>query len=770
MSIKTIDEYSPAVVSFIPLLYVAWADGLLSPSEVKIIKRKIRSLPHLTDEERETLLTWSDPGEWPDDMTFKQWMALMKDAGGQLPDHELDSVVALGRKMAEQAKIGDIYPDSMNRTMDAVSTLASELDIPGLVKFRALGRKVKAKKDPSFQVKALQDFLHGANKPVIERIQWLLSDPGFSRRPIRDKERYREQVLQWLKELAKQGYGALGFPEEYGGQGDIISYSSVFEVLSFFDLSLAVKFGVQFGLFGGSIQHLGTAEHHRKYLPLVGSAELLGCFAMTETAHGSNVRDLNTTATYDPDSDEFVIQTPSYEDGKEYIGNALHGQMASVFAQLVVNGRSHGVHAILVPMRSADGTLLPGITVEDNGYKLGLNGVDNGRIWFDQVRVPRENLLNRFGDVDDNGNYTSPIESDGKRFFTMLGTLVAGRICVARGALGAAKSALTIAVRYALKRRQFGPGTDEPETLLMDYPSHQRRLLPKLARAYAVHFVLDHLVESYTSEGSDGRETETLAAGIKAYATWFANDAIQECREACGGKGYLWENRFADLRSDADIFATFEGDNTVLMQLVAKGLLSDFREEFNAGGFMASIRFLASQMSDSFLTINPLYKRKTDSDHLHSPGFHNHAFQFRERKLLHALGNRMRNMFKKRITPYDVFLRTQNHMLALADAYVNRVILEQFQAALSRAEGESFHEPLQKLYTLFALETMESHRGWYLEQDYMEGVKTKAIRRLIDRLCSEIKDYSEELVSGFGIPDGLLGAPIVVDQDRNKEE
>ncbi len=112
---------------------------------------------------------------------------------------------------------------------------------------------------------------------------------------------------------------------------------------------------------------------------------------MTETGHGSNVQALGTTATYDAATEEFVVHTPTAAARKDYIGNAArHGRMAAVFAQLVVGGETHGVHCLLVPIRTTDGEPLPGVTLSDCGAKLGLNGVDNGRIVFDQVRVPRE--------------------------------------------------------------------------------------------------------------------------------------------------------------------------------------------------------------------------------------------------------------------------------------------------------------------------------------------------------------------------------------------
>ena len=264
------------------------------------------------------------------------------------------------------------------------------------------------------------------------------------------RDEFRERVKEVVVELAASGQTGMGFPKEYGGGGDIGASVAAFETLGFGDLSVLVKVGVQFGLFGGAILQLGTKPHHDAYLAGLVTGEILGCFAMTETGHGSNVQALGTTATYDPGTQEFVIQTESAAATKDYIGNAAkHAHLAVVFAQLVVGGEGHGVHALVVPLRDGD-TVLPGITITDDGPKMGLNGVDNGRIRFDGVRVPRTSLLDQFAQVTEDGDYLSEIENPNRRFFTMLGTLVQGRVCVGAAGLSASKVALNIAVEYGL--------------------------------------------------------------------------------------------------------------------------------------------------------------------------------------------------------------------------------------------------------------------------------------------------------------------------------
>ncbi|MBV9516052.1 MAG: acyl-CoA dehydrogenase family protein, partial [Mycobacteriaceae bacterium] len=227
----------------------------------------------------------------------------------------------------------------------------------------------------------------------------------------------RTKAMEQLKIVAAGGAADDGFRKEHGGTGDVGAAVTTIEMLAMSDLSLMVKAGVQWGLFGGAIENLGTERHHQAYVQKIIDLDLLGCFAMTETGHGSDVQSLETTATYDRDNDEFVIHSPTKTSRKDYIGGAAESaSMAAVFAQLITAGpgeepTSHGVHCFVVPIRDDDGKVLPGVTTSDCDYKGGLPGVDNGRIMFDHVRIPRDNLLNKYGDVAGDGTYSSPIDN-----------------------------------------------------------------------------------------------------------------------------------------------------------------------------------------------------------------------------------------------------------------------------------------------------------------------------------------------------------------------
>jgi acyl-CoA oxidase len=575
-----------------------------------------------------------------------------------------------------------------------------------------------------------------------------------------DVEAHRALVLDQLKELAATGHPRLGFDPAYGGEGDVGGSVVSFQMLAYGDLSLMVKAGVQWGLFGGAVQMLGTERHHAKYLRDIMSLDLPGCFAMTETGHGSDVQHLRTTARYD--NGEFVVDTPDDDARKDYIGNAARdGRMAVVFAQLMVDERSYGVHAFLVPIRDAAGQPMPGVRIADCGPKAGLNGVDNGRLWFDHVRIPKENLLNRYGDVTDEGTYTSPIESDSRRFFTMLGTLVRGRISVAGAANSASQRALMIAIRRAETRRQFRKPDSDTEIALLDYLAHQRKLLVPLARTYALHFAQDELTAALHDVQSTPdpdpiaqRQLESRAAGIKAVATWHATSTIQTAREACGGAGYLTDSGLPALKADTDVFTTFEGDNTVLLQLVAKGLLTDYRDNFADLSPLATARLVAEQLMGSVLErIAARQVMSQFDDDVRSRAWHRSLFEDREQHVLEGLARRLRGAAKSGADPFDVFNDAQDHVLLAGRVHVDRLILDAFVRAIEGCPDEEVKALLDQVCDLYALSTIEADRGWFLEHGRITAARSKKVTSEVNALCKSLREHARTLVDGFGIPE-----------------
>ncbi|GIG54534.1 acyl-CoA dehydrogenase family protein [Demequina activiva] len=602
---------------------------------------------------------------------------------------------------------------------------------------------------------------------------------GMLRDPELDVAASRAWTLQRLLDLDKQGFGHVGVPEGADAVSDPLTAVLAFEMLSHGDLSVTIKSGVQFGLFGGAVTNLGTAWHHDTYLPDITSMTLLGGFAMTELGHGSDVASLETTITYVPETDEYEVHSPTPGSTKAYIGNAAKdGTMAAVFGQLVVDGTGHGVHVILVPLRDDAGGDLPGVTTGDHGHKGGLLGVDNGTLRFDHVRVPRRMLLNRYGGVDETGAYVSPIDNPNRRFFTMLGTLVRGRVCVGGGGGITARRALSIATRYGLSRRQF-PASGRPDGVrLMDYLVHQKRLLPRIARAYALGFAQNELIVDLVhvqgaddSSEEDQRRLETHAAGLKAVTTWFANDTVQEAREACGGSGYLSENQLVEMRRDVDIFATFEGDNTVLMQLVSKALLTDYKKEWSeldrTGVVQATARVAGETVMEATsanLVLERLadaVRRKPEETTLVDRRWHALMFEERARHSLESLAQRMRAASKEQGDSFEAFNALGDHVQFVAHAYMEQRILTAFVDALETVEDEETRDVLERLCSLYALHSIHQDRAWFMEHNRISSGRSKAIGAQINDLCRELRPHALSLVEGMGIPEAWLGAAIL---------
>lgn len=638
----------------------------------------------------------------------------------------------------------------------------------------------------------LRNTLDGRWRDVKNTVRTDLSNEIFRPHYTPNTVIARTKVGEQLKIMAAAGAAEDGFRKEHGGTGDVGAAVTRIEMLAMSDLSLMVKAGVQWGLFGGAIENLGTERHHKAYVRKIIDLDLVGCFAMTETGHGSDVQSLETTATYDPATQEFVIDSPTPSARKDYIGGAAEtARVAAVFAQLITQGEGHGVHCFVVPIRDEQGNDLPGVTTSDCHYKGGLPGVDNGRIQFDQVRIPRDNLLNKYADVAEDGTYSSPIENPGRRFFTMLGTLIRGRVTVGGSAAAAARVALDIATRYALQRRQFSAPDDDGEVLIMDYLVHQRRLFPLIAKSYALQFAQNELVaklhELQSSDFPDAeeqRELEARAAGLKAANTWHASRAISEAREACGGAGYLAENRLIALRGDIDVFTTFEGDNHVLTQLVAKELLTAYADDIKGMSPVEWVRFAANFAGERVMkrtaaetimqTILDTRQDNEEEGSLFNRGTQVQMFEDREQYLLSTVARRLQGKAKE-VSPFDAFNAVQDHVLHAATAHIDRIVLEAFVAGIDTCEDPTAREILELVCDLYALSIIDEDKAWFVEHRFLSTERAKAVTRAINDRCRKLRPHAELLVDGFGIPEKLRYAEMlhpehIPDADEHREK
>jgi acyl-CoA oxidase len=643
--------------------------------------------------------------------------------------------------------------------------------------------------DVHIDVAALGEKLLGRWKDVRLASRELMKRDAFHQIPGQSMAEHRERVLGQLKLLVDERTVLRAFPKRLGGLDDHGGNLAQFEEIAIADPSLQIKSGVQWGLFAAAIMHLGTEHHHDNFLPGAMSLAVPGAFAMTETGHGSDVASIGTTATYDPKTDEFVIDTPFRAAWKDYLGNAaLHGQAAVVFAQLIVGDVNHGVHALYVPIRDGK-DFLPGIGGDDDGLKGGLNGIDNGRLHFTGVRVPRTNLLNRYGDVDENGVYTSSIASAGRRFFTMIGTLVQGRVSLDGAAVVASKLAMKIAITYGSERRQFADGPHGEEIVLLDYQRHQRRLLTRLATTYAMSFAHERLLETFhavfsgeRATDADRQELETLAAALKSFSTWATLDILQESREACGGAGFLAENRLTHLRQDFDIYVTFEGDNNVLLQLVAKRLLADYAKQFKNADAAAIAGVVAAQVGEvainrsglrSFVqSVADFGSRARSIGYVRGPDAQRQLLTDRVHTMVAEIAGRLKGVAK--LPPLEaaaLFNANQNELIEAAYAHAELLEWEAFTDAVDATADPGTKQVLTWLRDLFGFTLIEKHAAWYLINGRLSTARAIAITDYIDdRLLPRLRTHALDLVDAFGFAPEHLRAPIATGAEKQRQD
>ncbi|XP_065875944.1 acyl-coenzyme A oxidase 3, peroxisomal-like [Euphorbia lathyris] len=563
-------------------------------------------------------------------------------------------------------------------------------------------------------------------------------------------EQQREITMKRIAYLLDKGV----FEEWLTGTGveSEMRKFALHETIGIYDYSLAVKTAVHFFLWGGAIQFSGTKRHHDKWLRDTETFKTKGCFAMSELGHGSNVRGIETVTTYDSNTEEFIINTPCESAQKYWIGGAAkHSTHTIVFSQLNINGANEGVHAFIAQIRDENGNICPSIRIADCGHKIGLNGVDNGRIWFNNVRIPRENLLNSVADVSSDGQYLSAIKDRDQRFAAFLAPLTSGRVNIAVCAIYTAKIGLAIAIRYALTRRAFSIAPpDGPEVLLLDYPSHQRRLLPLLAKTYAMAFAGNDLKKMYWKRTPEtNKAIHVVSSALKATFTWHNFRTLQECREACGGQGLKTENRIGHLKSEFDVQSTFEGDNNVLLQQVSKALFSEY-----VGAKKKNKPFKGLGL-EHLNKPRPLIPSHLTSTMLRCSQFQLDAFRLRERDLLKRFAAEVSlHQAKGERKEYALVMAYQ---LAedLGRAFAEREILRSIIKAEATVSSGSLKNVLGLLRSMFGLICMEED-ATFLRYGYLTTENAAAIRKEVNQLCGELRPHALGLVSSFGIPDAFL--------------
>ncbi|CAH0555764.1 unnamed protein product [Brassicogethes aeneus] len=534
--------------------------------------------------------------------------------------------------------------------------------------------------------------------------------------------------------------------------------------------SSQIKHSVGDNLFTGVIRTMGT-ERHQHYADDSADAKIFGCFCLTEIGHGTNTKGMRTTATYDKKKKCFVFHSPDFAAAKCWAGGL--GQVAThavVFAQLVIDGTQYGLHTFLIPIRNPEDMVpFSGVTVGDMGEKIGLNGLDNGFLMFDNYEVSRECLLNKIADVTEEGEYVTPFRDPKKRHGASLGPLSGGRVNIAGVCEAFGSKALTIALRYAGVRKQFGPGDEEVP--ILEYQTHQHRLIPYLAATYVLKnfntfFVekffqmqLDSIFGNNKNIGPDlGIEIHAISSGSKPLAGWLMMAAIQQCRETCGGHGYLKASGIGDIRNDCDANLTYEGENHVLIQQTSNWLLK-FWPQILKREKIATPLESANFLSNGLDILNSKFSCRAEEE-LRRPENIMSMVQWLVVYLLKETHAKLENFPKDETSQFWAKNNIQVYYAKdLAVAFIEHYFLKKMLETINQSPDGNIKHVLERIFSLYGLWSLQKHTTVFYKGGYASGPNiTDFIQNQVLKLCSELKDDAISLVDVIAPPDFILNS------------
>ncbi|KAH8423764.1 uncharacterized protein LDX57_001520 [Aspergillus melleus] len=537
-------------------------------------------------------------------------------------------------------------------------------------------------------------------------------------------------------------------------------------------------YGLHASMFLVTLREQGTPEQHKLFLERAQKYQILGCYAQTELGHGSNVRGLETTATWNQEDKTFTIHSPTLTASKWWIGSlGRTANHAVVMAQLYIGGKNYGPHPFVVQVRDLQTHQpLENVYVGDIGPKFGYNTMDNGFLLFNHVKIPHVNMLARFSSIDkETGKYLRPASPT-----LVYGTLTWVRSNIVLQAGGVLARGVTIATRYCAVRKQFQDRDAKGnvgENQVLNYKMVQVRLLPLLASMYALHFTGRGMMRLYqenqkrmnagSQPGQDTRgagpeqlragadllaDLHATSCGLKALASTTAGEGLEICRRACGGHGYSSYSGIGPWYSDYLPTLTWEGDNYMLTQQVARYLLKSARAVLaGKGANNDTCQILQTYLSrrDKGASFDVL---EVDSDIVA-------AFAWRTAHLtFEALKHR------------DVEKRSWNSLLVdfwrLSTAHSQYLVVKNFHEAVTSPHLTSALDPetttlMHQLFRLYALHTLEREAAEFFSSSAVTTrqislAQTNAVMKLLD----DIRPHAVRLVDAWKIPDWQLDSSL----------
>lgn len=626
----------------------------------------------------------------------------------------------------------------------------------------------KEREQASFKVRELTHVLDGGKKitELKEKVMIQIERDPILNQDVADVPpvEHRAVIFRQLKRML-----------EYKEQDDVVTWDYRHRAMGLISPSYEVRYGIHNILFKQAILQNGTPEQIKQYVDDVENLRITGCFAMTELGHGSYIQGFETTAVYDSQKDEFVIHTPTDTATKWWIGGAAHTCYVCVcYARLLINGKDYGVQNFIVPLRRReDFSLYPGVTVGDCGSKMGRLGIDNGWIQFNHVRIPRTSMLMRYSKVSREGVFTQPPMAQ-----MSYGALLSGRVAIISNSALTAEKAVTIATRYAIVRRQFPAGkpvavsgptpttslsTEQP---ILDYATHVTRLMPILAECYAVHFTAQALegemseAQKQIQQGNVGvlKDLHGLSSGLKAFTTWFTHNAIDVCRQCCGGHGYSAYAGFSEMFNDFAIMCTWEGDNTVMAQQTSRYLTSSLQSVMKGKKAAGSTAYLQNYQQTLAAKFDAAGKPVEQA--LRDPAVQLSAHEYVATKILVDASLKLKKLGSSGVSATEAWNQSNDQLVEASRAHSYAYMVREFNRKVEQQTDASLRSVLRTVADLFALYHLKSRASTLLEDGYMTGAQVKALNKLVLDLCYQVRAQAIPLVDAFNLNDVLLRSPL----------
>ncbi|XP_050483384.1 probable peroxisomal acyl-coenzyme A oxidase 1 isoform X4 [Bombus huntii] len=495
-----------------------------------------------------------------------------------------------------------------------------------------------------------------------------------------------------------------------------------------------------------------NSEQQAYWLNRAWAGDVIGTYAQTELGHGTFLRGLETTATYDPETKEFVLNSPTLTSYKWWPGGLGHtANHAIVVAQLYTQGECRGVHLFVVQLRDVEThEPLKGIVIGEIGTKLGMNGVNNGFLGFRGFRIPRENMLMKNSKVLEDGTYVKSTNDKLK-----YGTMVFIRVRLLRLLLTYLTKAVTIAVRYSVVRRQGQINPDQPEVQILDYATQQYKIFPHIATCFAIKATASwvwnmfYTVQKQLRQANHEKipELHSLSCCLKAVVSADTAAGIEQLRLSCGGHGYMTASNLPTLYGLATAVCTYEGENTVLLLQTAAYLVKSWKQAMNGEPLPESVEYLNEAAKG--VKYRPW---SNDLEHLID------AYDAVAAGFVRSAAEHLDRRIRDGVPMEEAWNQTGTELTQCAEAHARVFMVKTFAKAVKQlnSKSEEFRQVMFQLCELYIVYWALRNVGNFLRFSSMQKEHVEALHSRLEYLLTTIRRNAVGIVDGFDFDDHIL--------------